>query len=170
MKNTFISILLFIAVQGVAQSVEETAKAKMKELAFMAGEWTGSGWTTGQDRKMSTFSQTESLQFDLGGTVLIIRGQGKDAQGNIAHNAFAVISYNAQTKAYQMHSWLENGMSTQAAVELLGPGKLNWWFKTESGTIRYKLEFEGKTWKESGEFSPDEKAWYPFLEMSLTRK
>jgi hypothetical protein len=170
MKHILVSIFIFTTVQGVAQTVEETAKAKMKALAFMAGEWAGSGWTTGQDRKMQTFSQTESLQYDLGGTVLIIRGQGRDANGNLAHNAFAVISYNAQTKAYQMNSWLENGMSTQATVEILGPGKLNWWFKTESGTIRYKLEFVGNTWKESGEFSPDDKAWYPFLEMNLTRK
>jgi hypothetical protein len=94
-------------------------------------------------------------------------------QGRPVHQAYAVISYDATTKAYRMRSWLANGMSREFALELNAAGNgFTWgWEDPRAGKLRYVMILtpEGK-WRETGERSADGTTWMPFLEMTLTRE
>ena len=171
MKNIIIIVLIGWAFQGMSQSTGEVSKEKMKELAFMEGQWKGGGWNINQDRTRSEFSQSEDVAYELNGTVLLIKGKGVDQDGKLVHNALGVVSYNAAEGNYIMHAFLENGMRTEAQLEIIAPGKAKWWFEPGNGaTIRYTFSVVDGTWTETGEYSPDKETWYPSLSFSVEKQ
>ena len=72
---------------SLAQNLEtdSLSKAKVSELAFLSGNWRGSGWMYGQDRQRYEFEQTENIEFKLDSTILLIEGLGT-SKGKIIHN------------------------------------------------------------------------------------
>ncbi len=165
---TIIGIL--VATLALAQENEELCKEKIKKLDFMLGEWSGGGWMMNQDRTRSEFTQTEKIEMELNGAVLIVRGQGWDTDGKSIHNALGIISYDLVEAKYFMLAMLENGQQTKAELELVSENEIKWWFDVPGGTVKYQLTIDGDTWREKGEFSPDGNAWYPFIEFTLSKK
>ena len=169
-KTLLILVGILIATMTLAQSSEKHVKEEMDKLNFMIGEWEGGGWMMNQDRTKSGFTQSEKIEMDLNGAVLVIHGQGWNTDGHSIHNALGIISYNAKEEKYSMLAMLEDGQQTKAELELVSKNQIKWWFSVPSGTIKYQLAFERDTWVEKGEFSPDENVWYPFIEFTLTKK
>ena len=163
-----ITILLFgMVLQGMAQSEQQK---KMEELQFMEGTWSGDGWMVGQDRVRTEFTQTEEIRYELNGMIMVVRGIGKNVEGETIHNALGIVSYDL-SKGYQMNAYLDNGQQTLANMEITGEGKLRWWFDPGNGsTIQYSMEFKDGIWTEKGEFSPDKVNWYPFLQFTLKKQ
>ena len=175
MKNKtkiFLTILgLLIATLSFAQSLEETCKNKMKELDLMVGSWQGGGWALDDNRARTEFTVDETIKYELNGTVLHVRGLGWDLNKKLTHNALAIISYDAAQEKYFMTSFLENGMQTKAELEIIEPGKINWWFNTGQGaTIRYSITIQNGEWTEKGEYSPDGEIWYPIVEFTVKKQ
>jgi len=174
MKNTIKLILVIagisVASLCLAQSEENISKEKIKQLDFLLGEWSGGGWMMNQDRTRSDFTQTEKIEMELNGAVLVIHGQGWDTDSKPIHNALGIISYDTKEEKYSMLAMLENGQQTNAELELISENQIKWWFAVPGGTIKYQLTFEGDAWTEKGEFSPDGNTWYPFIEFTLIKK
>ena len=84
----------------------------------MVGKWKGSGWIIGRDRQKQSFEQTEDVQFKLDHTAILIEGLGK-SNGQVTHDALAVISYDKQEKHYNFHSYMSNGRSGSFKAELI---------------------------------------------------
>jgi len=153
-----------------AQQMQEKCKSKLQKLSFMEGKWSGSGWAVNpDDRSRETFSQEETISYELQGTILHIRGKGHNEDGEAIHNALGIIYYDAKEDTYFMHSFLDTGQETKAHFEPTGDG-YKWWFGDgNGGTIQYTATFEQGKWVEKGAYSRDGEQWYPFMEFQLTQ-
>ena len=171
MKNYFIlaATILMLVAQGKTQDLK-TKSLEMSKLDFMVGSWEGSGWYRSPDGKISNFNQTEDVQSKLDGLVLVVEGNGSLENGENVHNAFAMITYDEETKKYSFNSHLADGKSIVADGWFNGDD-FEWGFELpQGGSILYSINYENDTWKESGKYSPDGNQWYPFIEMTLKRK
>ena len=163
--STIVLTVLLIN-QSFSQSFEtdSLSKSKISELAFMVGNWKGTGWMMGQGGK-SEFEQTEKIQFKLDSTAILIEGMGK-ANGKIVHNALAILTYNKTDNNYSFRSYLQNGQNAEFKAELID--KKLYWYPNEN--VRYIIWLNKKgQWYEKGEYKREDK-WFQFFEMTLDKE
>src|SRR5690606_7752840 len=169
MKNFALTIfiLLFLSVATNAQMPEADKEAKeaISKLAFITGEWSGSGWMMGADGQRHSFSQTEKIELKLDSTALLIEGVGKNGN-SIVHNALAVVTWNKTDNNYNVRSYLSTGQGGDFKGELSDDRFT--WFPNES--LRYVIFLNQKgQWQETGEIKRGDD-WFQFFEMTLNRK
>ena len=177
MKETrkLLLILLGIVISLVAftQDFKAAAQKEMQKMSFMIGEWQGEGWVMTPGGKEFS-SVNEAISYDLDSTVISLRGVGMADKGGVevkVHDAIGVLYFDPFQRKFGMSSWISKGMHTDANVELLGEGKLKWWFEAgPAGTIRYTMTIANNEWVEIGEMSQDGENWRQFFEMTLKRK
>jgi hypothetical protein len=162
--------------QGQGQPPSPTLPAQkeaMQKVAFLVGQWKGTGWMMmGPDRR-DEFVSTETVESRLDGLVLIIEGVHESSdpahKGLVVHHALAEVSWDAKQSAYRFRSHLATGDESDFAGKIVD-GAFVWGFETPRGRMRYtiKLDAQGR-WSESGERSADGQTWQPFFAMTLDR-
>ncbi|MEK6410085.1 MAG: DUF1579 domain-containing protein [Acidobacteriota bacterium] len=139
----------------------------MAPLAFMNGVWRGPAWTILPSGEKHTVTQTERVGPFLDGSVKVVEGKGYEADGKVAFNAFAIISYNPATRAYTMHSYAQ-GQVGDFALKPTADGFV-WEIPAGPMTIRYTAVIKDGTWREVGDQITPGKDPVRFLEMNLKR-
>lgn len=164
-----ITAALFLVFAQAPVSPDRPAiLAAIKELNFIVGDWEGEGWHL-INGKRETSRVTESVRVMAGGTVLAIQGQGKDAEGMVVHDAFAVVAYDAKAKEYKFRSFLSTG-TTGEFKATVKDGVLVWEIPAER-PIRYTVKLDDKgRWFEIGEVNLGGQGRMRFFEMTLTKK
>ena len=121
-----VALSIFIVNHSHAQSFETDAlsKSKVSQLAFMTGNWSGSGWMMGRDGQRSEFEQAEAIQFKLDSTMLLIEGLGT-SHGRVVHNALALVTYDKAEDRLVFRSYLQNGQNGEFPAEFMD-GSLYW--------------------------------------------
>lgn len=167
-RSTFLIIALTLI------TLSASAADEMKKLDWLVGEWKGEAWIQMGPKKEYGF-QTERVQSKLGGQLLVIDGIGKrknddGSVGDVVHEAFGVISFDATKNAYRFDAWTARE-GYVAATATVGDGTLTWGFDTPGGgKVRYTIKRTAKNeWNEIGEFSRDGSAWLKFFEMTLKK-
>jgi hypothetical protein len=148
-------------------------KAAMAKLAYMVGNWTGSGWLESGDRRPS-FHGGERIQSKLDGIALLVEGNfvSKDPKTGAdipAHATLGVITFDPATKTYRFKTWLATGSSGERELTIM-PNGWRWEITHPRGNIRYTATFAQGTWLEIGERSVDGRSWRQFFEMRLQRQ
>lgn len=165
-------LLVTFTLSAKAQAPSPTTQIEeMKRLNFLIGEWRGEGWAMVGQNNREAARQTETVQSKLNGLALLVEGLGKSTDGKerIVHHAMAVISYDMQKKVHRVSTYQANGQAIEAEAKV-GNNTLEWGFKREGGTIRFTIKLTEKgEWHEVGDFSPDGKNWFKFMEMTLAR-
>lgn len=157
--------LMFQFLKAQEIQTDPVLKTEMSKLDFMEGTWKGEGWMYGQDGQRHEFEQSESVQFKLDHTLLLIEGHGL-AQGQVVHNALAAVTYDKELEEYAFVSWLANGLSGKYTAKLIGD-KFHWYPNAYS---RYTLLInEQGQWYETGEMKRGEQ-WVQFFEMTLDKQ
>lgn len=169
MKNYLLLLLVFILTAdnavGQQYQTDENAKEKITKLAFLVGEWEGKGWSMGRDGQKHHFAQTENVSFKLDSTAILIEGRGS-TNGNIIHDALAVISSKKEEENYIFKSWLSNGRGGEFKAEILD--SKFYWYPNEN--MRYIISLNKKgQWHETGQMKQGEE-WFQFFEMTLDKK
>tara|TARA_B100001105_G_C22208784_1_gene364461 strand:+ start:64 stop:606 length:543 start_codon:yes stop_codon:yes gene_type:complete len=164
-----------ISLIGFAQDFSAVCKKEMSQFGFLTGEWVGEGWVITPQGSRENSMVTESIAYDLNNTVISLRGTGtaeRNGDKTRVHDALGVLYYDPFTKKVNMDSWIARGMSTKADLELLGEGKMKWWFPAgPNRVIRYTINIENDKWNEVGEMSSDKgETWVQFFEMNLTKQ
>lgn len=172
MKNAFLCLLLLLSgLTSFAQMPEMSTEHRqaLDQLDFMAGKWSGSGWMFIQGGKRVTFEQTENIQWKAGKAALAIEGKGQ-SEGKVIHDAFAVITYDPQKKAYNFNSVLASGMGGKFAAKILAENTFEWKMEVPGRTITYiiTLNEEGQ-WYEKGMVKMGEGQEFQFFEMTLDK-
>jgi hypothetical protein len=140
----------------------------MKRLACMDGVWRGPAWTTLLNGQKHHITQTERIGPFLSGTLKVIEGRGYEPDGKVSFNAFGVISYSPEKKAYTMRSHAQ-GYSGDFTLKLNEDGFV-WEVPGGPGmTIRYTATVKDGTWKEVGDRIVKDKEPVRFFEMDLKR-
>ncbi len=171
MKKQIILCLLFTSSLILnAQSPEEAQQAAMEKFSWLEGSWEGLAWTQ-MGPQRDTFQMTETISFELDRTLVDVEGIGKDKDGEVAHHARAIMSYNANTQKYQWHAWrIPGGIFSEHEPQLSEKG-FTWAMEVPQGKIRYSVTHtDNDGWFETGEFSSDGESWTKFFEMDLKRK
>jgi hypothetical protein len=147
-----------------------TPAEAMKKLAFLQGEWKGTGsFAFGPDRKV-TFDQRETVESKLNGALIVVEGLGT-AGGRPVHQAYGIFSYDPARKSYAFRAYLADGRFRDMDVLEVGDGGFSWGLTEPGGAqVRYTMtRGAGGEWIEKGARSLDGKAWTPFFEMSLAK-
>jgi len=107
----------------------EGQRAAMKKLGFLTGKWSGEARFLRGPGEPLELIQTEEAQYKLDGLVLIIEGIGRTkADGKIALQAFAIVSYDDEAGAYRMRAY-NDGRYLETEIKLADEGKgLTWGF------------------------------------------
>ena len=175
--RTMTSLAFAMALSGTlaAQGPDPAAaRAALERLSPMVGRWRGEAWMAREGGQRAQTVMTETVERKLGGTVLLIEGLGQaPAEGGgeprVVHHALAVLSFEPRTGAYQMRSYLANGLSGDFAVTLV-EGGVSWSREVPGGTVRNTARFTAEEWHEIGEFSRDGTTWTQVMEMRLRRE
>jgi hypothetical protein len=167
MKIKSLIILLTLCstlLLGQEIKTDSISKEEISKLEFLIGEWQGEGWILGRDQQKHQFQQTENIHFKIDGVAILIEGLGK-TNGQITHNAIAIISYNKKESNYSFQSYTSTGYGGSFKAELI-EGKFFWY---PNDNMRYVIWInEQGQWYETGEFKVDEK-WSQFFEMTLDK-
>ncbi len=176
MKKLILTLSFLSALQATlfAQPVmtpDSVTKDAMDKLAFLTGQWSGTGWIQmGRDKHF--FNQSENVIQKVNQSVIVIDGLGTDSKTNqIIHQAFAVISYDRAAQKYLMRAYRGDGNYIDADVEVTQDGSFIWGFThPQAGRMKYTIRMTNGKWIETGEMSRDNTTWFPFFEMTLEKK
>lgn len=159
--------------QGRPPDTSPAQRAAMEKLAYMAGDWQGTGWMQMGPGPRSEFRGGEKVQSKLFGLALLVEGAffAPDSGGKErpAHTTLGVISYAPAEEKYKFRYWLATGFSGERDLTLTDDG---WYWELPAGpgaTIRYTMTHEDGTWSEIGERTTDGKTWQKFFEMKLKK-
>lgn len=141
-------------------------KEAMTKLAILDGAWRGQATTVTPSGKRA-ITQTERVGPALDGSIRVIEGRGYEADGTVAFNAFAVISYDPDKKAYSMRSYAQ-GRSGDFPVTVRDDG-FSWEIAAGPMKIQYVATVKNGAWHEAGYRVPASGEPIRFFEMALTR-
>lgn len=141
-------------------------RAAMARLAFMDGAWRGSALIQ-SPYGQQTVTQTERVGPFVGGTVKVIEGRGFNQDGSIGFNAFGIVSYDPQAKAYRFHSYAQ-GQEGSFAFSARADG-YSWEIPAGPAVIRYTATIGPKIWHETGDRILPGSPPARFFEMTLQR-
>lgn len=166
-----LSVVGPVMAQGAYDPAPRLAAQKqaMKALAMLDGEWRGEAQTLRPDGGWHTFTQTERVGTMLDGTVRVIEGRGYEADGSVSFNAFAVISYDPDRKAYSMRSYA-GGRAGDYPIVPTGSG-FTWEIQAGPNMrIAYEATVKDGVWTEIGTRIPKEGAPVKFISFTVTRQ
>ncbi len=173
-------VFVFVVACGAtsAQQGGDEQRAAMARFDWLVGDWEGSGWVDrGSGR--SEFFSTERVRRAAGGAVITIEGvhysKTGQTRGAVVHDAFAVISFDPQSRGYRFGSHLSTGQSgvfDMTASEREFAWRLPIGDNGERGRVECsaKLDADGR-WVETGRFCPPQgECRPPSFHMELTRR
>lgn len=118
-------------------------------LAWMDGTWRGRAEVTGADGKVHQITQTERVGPLLDGSIKLIEGRGYGADGRVVFRAFAVVSWDAPTRAFHFQS---HAMGHSGDFTLVPTAEgFRWEIPAGPMTIRYVVTHADGQWHEVGE-------------------
>jgi len=139
----------------------------MKALAILDGIWRGPAWTILPSGEKRMVTQTERVGSFLDGSVKVIEGKGYEADGSVAFNAFATVSYSPATRVYNLRTYAQGNVG-DFALKPTADGYI-WEIAAGQMTIRYTVVIKDGTWHEVGDRIMPGREPIRFMEMNLKR-
>lgn len=122
--------------QGDADARIARQAEAMRAFARLDGVWRGPASVLQPDGTRLEFTQTERIGPFLAGSVKVIEGRGYDADGRVRFNAFGIVSYDAEKRAFTMHSHAQGHVGDFAFVPT-ADGGYSWEIPLGPAVIRY---------------------------------
>lgn len=153
------------------------APVEMEAVAWLAGDWEGSGWIEYSPGQRAEFTGRERVERRMGGRLVVVEGEftawmGPRAGNVPVHQALGVISYDERGDRYQFRTYTARGGRGGARPMEVGAGRLVWGYDDPAmGRVRYTItRTEAGAWHEVGHASGDDgETWHHFFEMTLQR-
>lgn len=170
-----IQALAALAISGgaIAQpppdpaALQAAQREALAKLAAMDGVWRGPAWSMRANGEKHQITQTERIGPFLGGTIKVIEGRGYDADGRVGFNAFGIIAYDPDKKAYNFRSYAL-GRFGDFKFDALSDGYA-WEIATPGFTIRYVASIKDGKLREVGERIVPGRDPQRIFEMELVR-
>lgn len=158
-----------LAQQGYDPAPRVAAQREaLMALSGLDGEWRGEAKTLLADGSWHVFTQTERVGPMLDGAVKVVEGRGYETDGSTAFNAFAVISYDPDRKAYSMRSYT-SGRWGDYPITPTAEG-FNWEIQAGPNMkIAYVATVKDGVWTEVGTRIPKDGPPVKFIEFTVKR-
>ncbi len=142
----------------------------MKKLAFLAGKWSGDATTRRGPSETVKVTQTEEVQFKLGGLVLLIEGTGRNPEtADIRFNALATIAYDEMAKVYHFRAY-NDGRYLDTELKVAENG-FEWGYKAGPADIRFVMRLNDRSeWVETGDVKVGDNPPRRTFEMTLRKQ
>lgn len=170
MRRALPVLSLLLAISAFAQSppADDPVLAAMKAVPALAGRWEGGGTIRQGPGEPVAFVGEETVEMRLDGRLMLVEGRHwTPDRSRVVHHAFAVLSYDADAKAYRFRTHLA-GRPGGDFPAFLENGALVWEIPGPAGKTRFIIRVEGDRWHEVGTIERDGKA-VQFFEMELRR-
>ncbi|QTN39723.1 hypothetical protein HZ996_11415 [Cryomorphaceae bacterium] len=163
-----ILLILMCACGAISASAQNPVK---ENLAWMVGDWNGSGWASQGPGSKVNFNQKEHIIWGAGETVLVIQGEGTDPEsGETVFEAVGMIYYDIREQAYHMHSFTADQGGVIADFKVTGDRQAEWGFDVPGGSVIYRINATSGDWVEKGYFRPKGMPQeYPMFDMTVVR-
>ncbi|WP_373488121.1 DUF1579 domain-containing protein [Blastomonas sp.] len=150
----------------VAEALIAEQRAAMARVGWMDGVWRGTVSSSGPEGDIELV-QTERIGALAGGTVRLIEGRGYHADGGLAFNAVAMVTYDPAADEYVMTS-TARGMTARPWFKATAEG-FNWGIETGAVSISYFARHQDGVWTEEGFMAFAGQPKRRFLTMRLER-
>jgi hypothetical protein len=165
--------LVLIGIPALSQRQQQPNIAAQREamtkLDFLVGKWSGDAQVRRGPGESIKLLQTEEVQFKLDGLVLLIEGTGRTADGQIAFQALATISYDDGSGTYRFRAY--NGgryLDTELTVV---PRGFTWGYTSGPVKIANTMRLNEKgDWIETTETTFSSSPPSPSVMMTLHRQ
>ena len=149
-----VGVSALMTAPAVAQGYDPAARLKaqteaMAKMAEVRGVWRGPAKSLRNDGTWHEITQTERMGPMLDGGLRVIEGRGYEADGSLSFNAFGVLSYNVDAKAYEFRSY--TGGQSGTFPWTITPTGFAW--EVPAGpqmTIHYDITLKDGVWHEVG--------------------
>jgi hypothetical protein len=96
-----------LAIAAVAQQPPnvDAQRDAMKKLQFLVGKWSGEADVTRGPGDLLKLTQTENVQYKLDGLVMLVEGEGRNADGNRVYSALATIAFDDAAGVYHFRAY-----------------------------------------------------------------
>ncbi len=152
------------------RAAADIAKAKdaLKAVSRMAGQWAGEAEVRMGPGPALKVAQTEDITWGASGTVLIIKGTGRDPSTKAVNfEAVGTIWFDAELNKLRMRTF-NNGRSVEPELDIKGD-TIVWGFPVPGGRVRYTIALTQDTWHEVGHYLADGRPPMPTIDMRLRR-
>ncbi len=141
-------------------------RAALDQFAWMDGVWRGTV-TSASPQGTIELVQTERVGTMAGGTMRVIEGRGYGADGALAFNAAATITYDAVSGQFIMSS-TARGMTARPWFKTTADG-FEWGLESGPVSISYIARHKDGEWVEEGFMAFPGQPKRPFMTMRLKR-
>ncbi len=108
-RITWLYMLSFLALPSLANAIEETVQqAKIRELGFLVGSWSGEGKSFDETGDHSSYFDTEDVWFDVQESVLVIQAKGYRNNEQF-YGIHTVIYYDEEAQHYWYNPYTAKG-------------------------------------------------------------
>ena len=120
----------------------------MHKLSFLAGHWSGPISVSRGPGEPVKLTQTEEIEYKLGGLVLLIEGTSRNADGKVAFNALATVAYDDATHTYRFRAY-NDGHYVDTELTVVANG-FSWGFDSGPAHIVNTMHLTDKgEWSEA---------------------
>ncbi|MGO8819217.1 MAG: hypothetical protein ACLQVG_31645 [Terriglobia bacterium] len=126
------SLSLAAAAQQNASNSADAQRESMHRLGFLEGRWSGPVTVIRGPGESLHFTQSEDVQYKLGGLVLLVEGKSTSADGKAEFGALAMIAFDDATRTFRIRAY-NNGHYVDTELSVLADG-FSWSFP--AGPVR----------------------------------
>jgi hypothetical protein len=146
----------------------QAQREAMKKLDFLVGRWLGDASVRRDAGQPIKLTQTEDVQLKMDGLVMLIEGTGRNANGEVAFQAFATISYDDAASVYHFRAYNDGRyLDTQLNVT---PNGFVWSFPAGPAKISNTMRLnENGEWQETTQMVFGTSDPRPLVDMLLRR-
>ncbi len=170
---SFIAFSLALATPASAQAPEPSAsltraRAALAPVQRILGTWEGEARVTERGGAPLRVLQSEDIIAGASGTVIIIRGTGRDPNTRaIVFEAAATLWFDAEAGRLRMRTH-RDGRGVEPDVEVR-PDTIIWGFPVPGGRVRYVIALTDSSWHEVGTYERPGVAPVTTIDMRLRR-
>jgi len=173
-KIKYVGLILgFIALVSLnahARDLSADVKAKMGQLTWIEGTWTGETMMSRTGKKLpETITLTETAHFEMDGMILILEGVGMKGGEEVSHS-YTYITYNAKRQRYFMYALTDDGNILNPTFNANDQG-MQWKMNVRNGQGKYTIEDDAGSRTETSWHSTDGgETWEAVFSVTLEKQ
>lgn len=142
-----ISFNLALVAQPPASNNVDVQREAMHKLSFLIGHWSGPITVIRGPGEPLHLTQTEDVESELDGLVLLIKGKSTNADGKVVFSALATVAYDEASHAYRFRAYHDGHyLDTELSVSANG---FSWGFTSGPAHIVNTMHLTDKgEWSE----------------------